>query len=271
MKTIISLIAFILMSVATYAQTGIVVVHYGTLNDDSRRQTSDVVDSLVRTRFAECEVRSALSSPFVLKNLAKRGIQKLSVLEAMAQLHRAGCKKVYVQTTTVTDGKVQHMIERDAHLFDAYFDTIKVSKPLLTTYDDCKWALDILSAEAGAEKDEHLVLMGHGSEGTGNAVYSMMNYVAQHSDHKNIHTGTISENPTLYEVMDDLKAAKAKKVVLMPLLMLAGNHAKDDINGFVREDLQEKGYQVRFKHVALGALPAVWERLMESLSLMVKG
>ena len=80
-------------------KTGILLVHYGTSNDNSRTQTIDKLNTRVAETFPDCAVVEAYSAPSVIRMLAKRGVRKLSISQALDSLKTIGCSKLVVQST----------------------------------------------------------------------------------------------------------------------------------------------------------------------------
>ena len=90
-------------------KTGILLVHYGTSNDKSRAQTIDKLNTRVTDTFPDCAVVEAYSAPSVIKMLAKRGIKKLNVSQALDSLKALGCNKLVVQSTMLLDLSLIHI------------------------------------------------------------------------------------------------------------------------------------------------------------------
>ena len=247
------------------AQTGILLVHYGTQNDKSRQTTIEVIDSIVRVKFPHCIVEEAYAAPSVIRSLEKRGVYKMTVMEAMARLQRKGCKKVVVQSTMLLDGTVTSWITNDVNIYRGYFDHIEIAKPLLYSVDDCRDFIRLIAENVKADKDEQVVLVGHGTVDAANAMYSQIDYMAQNEGFTHYHVGTIEGYPSLDHVMKRLSVLRTKSVVLVPLLFIAGNHQVQDIDGEWKEKLQQAGYKVNVEHRGLGEYKAVQEKIIKNI------
>lgn len=116
-------------------KTGILLVHYGTGNDNSRAATIDKLNALVANRFTDCKVLEAYAAPTVIKALAKRGIRKLTIRQALDSLRTLGCTRIAVQSTMLLDGVMSDMLERDVNQAKGAFLSVKVGRPLLYSSD----------------------------------------------------------------------------------------------------------------------------------------
>ena len=96
-------------------KTGVLLVHYGTRNDASRKATIDVLDSMAMARFADCEVVEAYAAGSVIKSLGKRGIKKLTIGEGLDKLIADGCQNAVVQTTMLLDGVMNDIVKNEVN------------------------------------------------------------------------------------------------------------------------------------------------------------
>lgn len=269
MLCVVSLLA----QTANDKTTGIVLVHYGTGNDHSRSVTIDKLDSMVAERFADCKVMEAYAAPAVIRMLGKRGIKKLSIPEALDSLKTLGCQKVVVQSTMLLDGVMTDILKDYAEKAKGKFSEIKVGRPLLYSVDDCRKMIEVISENLAADKTieadkSQVVLVGHGSDSPANAMYSQVDYLLKDEGKSEWHVGTIEGYPTIENVERQLKKSKTKRVVLVPLLYIAGNHQKEDINGVWKEELQKQGYKVSVLGKGLGEMSEVQKMIMERIEAL---
>lgn len=247
------------------------MVHYGTQNDASRSATIDRLNQFVAERFADCRVMEAYVAPAVIKALGRRGIAKLTVGEALDSLRAKGCRRVVVQSTMLLDGNMTDVLQSAIDAKRSAFDRIDVAKPLLWSVDDCRQVADRIARSLGAQhKNAQVVLVGHGSDNAANAMYSQLDYLLQDEGRANWHVGTIEGYPTLDCVARRLNGAKTKEVVLVPLLYIAGNHLRDDIDGTWRHALEAKGYKVSVVKQGLGEMAEVQQMILDRIETMTK-
>lgn len=263
----------LLAQTANNKSTGILLVHYGTGNDRSRSVTIDKLDSIVAERFADCKVMEAYAAPSVIRMLGKRGIKKLSIPEALDSLKTLGCQRVVVQSTMLLDGVMTDMLEDYVEKAKEKFSEIKVGRPLLYSVDDCRKMIAVIGKNLAADKTidvgkMQVVLVGHGSDSPANAMYSQLDYLLKDEGKQEWHVGTIEGYPTIENVERQLRKSKTKRVVLVPLLYIAGNHQKEDINGVWKEELQKQGYKVSVLGKGLGEMPEVQEMIIERIKAL---
>ena len=129
--------------------------------------------------------------------------------------------------------------------------------------------LDKIAAHIGAQADEQVVVVGHGSDSPANAVYSQLDLLAKYGGKTAWHVGTIESFPTLTDVLGQLAKDPRKKVVVVPLLFMAGNHNDADIKGVWGDALKAAGYQVRFISEGLGEMPEVRQLIISNINQLL--
>lgn len=232
-------------------RTALLMVHFGTTHDDTRQLTIDAVNNLARQDFPQAEVREAYTSRIVIKRLAQRGIVRQTPLEALLQLRADGFERVVVQPTHIIPGEEYATLLNDVRQVEHLFKYVRVGKPLLYTLADCREMAGKLTAAHATEKHTHVVFVGHGTEHPANAVYSQMDRLMKQCSPR-CHVGTIEGFPALDDVVQQLRQAKARRVVLVPLMFVAGDHAKNDISVEWKEALEKEGMQVQLCIEGLG-------------------
>ena len=155
------------------------------------------------------------------------------------------------------------MLEQIADFEDKV--NIKVGEALLTSskdYDEVVSALcDEGFSEELADKDTAIVLMGHGTGHFADAAYAALDYRFKVSGHRNVFVATVEGYPELDTIVPQIKELAPKKVVLMPFMVVAGDHAKNDMAGD-EEDSWKKvfeglGYEVKCVLKGIGELPSI--------------
>lgn len=275
-------IVFTLFCVATIMaqnvdneKTGILLVHYGTSNDKSRAQTIDKLNSRVAETFPDCAVVEAYSAPSVIKTLAKRGIKKLYISQALDSLKALGCNKLVVQSTMLLDGVMTEMLRTEVGKVKNDFRAVSVVRPLLYSVDDCRTLIEMLTKSLLADKSvatkkSQVVLVGHGSDSPANAMYSQIDYLLKAEGKSSWHVGTIEGFPKIENVEQQLKNSKNKNVILVPLLYIAGNHQKEDIDGVWKTQLQTKGYHVDVFGKGIGEMTEIQNMIIGKIDAQIK-
>ena len=115
-----------------------------------------------------------------------------------------------------------------------------------------------------------VVLVGHGSDSPANAMYSQIDYLLKAEGKPSWHVGTIEGFPTIENVEKQLAGVRNPNVLLVPLLYIAGNHQKDDIDGVWKQRLQTKGYHVEVFGKGLGEMKEIQEMIIGKIAAQVK-
>ena len=257
-----------LLGFAQTEKTALLIAHYGSSDAETRARTLDVITREARDTFPEWEVREAYISPVVRKKLAKEGVHKDSPLEALLKLRAEGYRKVYIQSTTLIEGSEMASVRSDADKVRPFFDELRVGTPLLYTVEDCKAVVDLLAAGRQAEKED-VVYVGHGNRLPSTATYAMLDFMMKARGLKNRHVSTIEGYPTLEATLYRLKENRAKAVTLVPLLLVCGNHTKEDIAGVWKEELEKQGFRVTVCMQGLGENEGIRQRYITHIREML--
>lgn len=264
-----------LITINGYAQgnhTGraaILMIHYGTTNAESRSKTIDPFNHRVDSLLSPYKVMEAYSSQMVIDMLKRQGIEKMNPIEALQKCKSDGYKRVVIQSSNILDGIMTDLIEKDAREMKGQFDTIMIGKPLLWNVEDCRWIADLLVSHIAAPKGTEVILVGHGTVGPADAMYTMLDYVLHDKGYNNYHVATIEGYPNLDNAIKNIKNEPARKVILYPLLMIAGNHVTKDISGRWKHSLENLGYQVEVRNEGLAGLPEVQNRIISQIKKQI--
>lgn len=211
----------------------ILVVSFGTSYSDTRAVTIEAIEAEVARAFPEYQVRRAFTSRMIIQKLRDRdGIEIDTVTGAMERLIQDGVKNAVVQPTHVMNGfEYDDMMAQAAHYVDR-FESIKFGKPLLTGAQDYIDLVHAMAAEfPEPAENEVFVLMGHGTQHFANAAYPALDYVFKAEGYQNVFVGAVEGYPAIDTVMKGIKKFAATKVNLLPLMIVAGDHAANDMNG----------------------------------------
>ena len=207
----------------------------------------------------------------IIKKLKNRdGVSICTVKEAMEQMKQDGITDVLVQPTHVINGIENDLMKEDALSFRDEFHSISFGEPLLTSEQD---SLDVIHAITNEfsdlQKDEVLVLMGHGTTHYANAIYAALDYTFKDQGFKNIFLGTMEAYPSMETLMKMVKEYNPKKVILAPFMIVAGDHAKNDMAGDNPESWYSQfvaaGFETKTIVKGLGQYPGIRKILVEHL------
>lgn len=158
------------------------------------------------------------------------------------------------------------LVNEVAEYSDA-FDQVAVGQPLLTSEDDFKAVIKVIT-EATAQYDDGetaICFMGHGTEAESNQVYAKMQEMLTEAGYKNYYVGTVEAAPGLDDVLAMVQAGDYKSVVLEPLMIVAGDHANNDMAGDEEDSwkttFENAGYEVTCLVRGLGEMEGVQQIL----------
>lgn len=247
----------------------LLITHYGSSDAETRTRTLDVITREAQAAFPHLEVREAYISPIVRKRMARQGAHKDSPLEALLKLRAEGFDTVYVQSTTLIEGGEMASVRRDAASVGQFFRKIEVGNPLLYSTADCRKVISILTDNQPTGKNEAIVYIGHGNQLPSTATYAMLDYMLKADGKNHIHVSTIEGYPDLTATTRQLKESQARKVTLVPLLLVCGNHTKEDIAGVWKDALEKEGYTVSVLMRGLGELQPIRSIFLEHIADML--
>lgn len=247
----------------------LMMVHFGTTHDDTRAVTIDAINRKVMQEFPLMEFREAYTSRIIMRRLAKRGVRKLNPVEALAQLKSEGFTHVIVQSTNIIDGIEMESLRKDIDQMRPLFKEIRLGMPLLYTPEDYKQVIGYLAGKS--KKKTFTILVGHGTYTPATAQYAMLDYMLQAEGHTDFAVGTVEGYPTFDNAVDRLQGQKKiKQVQLLPFMFVAGDHAKNDIAGDMKEALEKKGYKVTSLLEGLGEQPAIQQIYIDHIRFILK-
>ena len=253
-------------------------VSFGTSYNDTRAVTIDAIEDSLQAAYPEYEVRRAFTAQTVIDILAERdGYAIENTTEALERMVAEGVKEVVIQPTHVMTGFEYDDMVAEVSEFEGKFDSIKISTPVLTTdtdYDALVASLIEETAEYDAEGTA-IVFMGHGTEHEANATYATLQQKLIDAGHANYFIGTVEATPSLDDVLAAVQATDATKVVLMPLMIVAGDHANNDMagdeEGSWKDVFTKAGYEVECVLNGLGQYEGVQQILIDHAAAVIAG
>ena len=251
-------------------KASVLMVHFGTTFDDTRKNTIDAVNDEAKKEFPDMEVREAYTSRIIMRRLKERGIVKDNPAEALDKLAKEGYTHIIVQPTNVINGVESKTLEQQLEMYKDKFKEIRTGSALLSTPEDYKAVAEIINKEVGElADDEAVVLVGHGTHDSGNAAYPAMDYTAKSMGYK-FYVGTIEGFPEFDDVVRGLKKDNIKKVILMPFMFVAGDHANNDIAVDWKEALEKEGFIVEVKLTSLGMMEDIRKMFIDHAKFMLE-
>ena len=270
----------------------LLVVSFGTTHEETRAVTIDAIESDLAQAFPDRKLYRGWTSGMILRILEKRtGSTFDSVEEALERMAAEGMTDVLVQPThIITGGENDRMMDLVMRFRDR-FERIEAGQPLLTGAEDLTRLAQILAEEllgeeaaGGSPSERILVLMGHGSadKPEANQVYCDLEQTFRDLGYDNVYVATVEGTPTLEDVLAKLAGREhgklgehgehgttktAPMVVLAPLMIVAGDHAKNDMAGDGEDSWKNRFEVAGFRTIpilrGLGEYPAVREMIAQ--------
>ena len=215
----------------------ILVVSFGTSYHDTREKTIHAVEDKIKAAFEGYDFFRAFTSNMIINKLKKRdGIEIDNPIQAMDRLYEMGYEEVVIQTLHIICGHEYVKLKNQITEYKDKFKSIKFGRPLLFGIEDYKETVEAVK-EVTDEMDSTVVLMGHGTDHESHSAYPAIEYYFRDMG-ADVYVGTVEGYPEIDSVVKRLKERDVKKVHLMPLMLVAGDHAQNDMAGD-EEDLLE--------------------------------
>ena len=232
----------------------ILVVSFCTSFNDSRAEDIGGVEKALQAAYPDWSVRRAFTAQIIINHVQARDDEKIDNMDqALERAVDNGVKNLVVQPTHLMHGAEYDELTEAVENYKDKFESVKIAEPLLgevgadeTAINEDKAAVaEAITAEAvktagfdslDAAKEEGtaFVFMGHGTSHTAKISYSQMQTQMEQLGYENVFIGTVEGEPedTACEaVIEKLKNAGYKKVILRPLMVVAGDHANNDMAG----------------------------------------
>ncbi len=213
---------------------GILLVAFGTSVPEAQK-AFDHIGKMVKEAFPDTDVKWAYTSHIIRHKLAAEGKEIPSPEEALAKMMDQGYTHVAVQSLHTIGGQEFHELLKNVKAFENMAGSIReihVGYPLLSTQADIEAVSEAIIANIPDErdKDEAVVLMGHGTHHPANAFYAALMFNLQLKD-PNIFVGTVEGWPEIGKIRGMLEEDDIETAYLMPFMSVAGDHAMNDMAG----------------------------------------
>lgn len=229
----------------------LLVLSFGTSFNDSRRLTVGAIEDDIEKAFPDYSVRRGFTSNIIIDHVKKR--DNVSIDDIDESLQRAvdnGVKELVVQPTHLMNGLEYDELKEKIAKYESSFEKISIGEPLLTSDEDFK-EVEKAITEWTSEYDDGktaICFMGHGTSAESNAVYRKMQDMLTADGYTNYFIGTVESTPSIDDVKNAVKAGNYKRVVLEPLMVVAGDHANNDMAGDEEDSwksvFEAEGYKV---------------------------
>ena len=241
-------------------EKAVLVTSFGTSHKDTREKCLDLIENEVRAKYGSEKVERAYTSGVIRRIVErKEGIHIFDQNEGLEALKNKGYDEIITMSLHILDG-----IEY-AKLNDKYG---KISKPLLVNDEDFEKVVNDEEFNS-TEGNDAIVFMGHGSESAADSTYQRLQEEYLKAGKDNIFIATVEGQVTIEDVIQKLKGRGFKKILLKPFMIVAGDHAKNDMASYEEDSwktiLQNEGYEVTPLLKGMGEYEFIRKMFMDKL------
>lgn len=266
----------------------LLVVSFGTSFNDSRAADIKGIEDALQEAYPDWSVRRAFTSQIIINHVqARDGVAIDNMEQALERAAANGVKNLVVQPTHLMHGAEYDELAEVLEAYADQFETVKLAEPLLgevgsdatVINEDKKAVAEAVTAEAvkdagyesleaAREDGAAFVFLGHGTYHTAKVSYSQMQTQMGELGYENVFIGTVEGDPeeTACEaILEAAAEAGYTKVILRPLMVVAGDHANNDMAGEDEDSWKSmfeasgKFEQVDCQILGLGSIPAIWD------------
>ena len=267
----------------------ILVGSFGTSYNDNRVATIGAIEKAVAKAIPNFSVRRGFTAQIIINHIQARDNEKIdNVEQAVERAIKNKVQVLVVQLTTLMSGAEFDELKETVQKYESKFKQVIFAAPICDTDADRTTVSDAVykdaAAKAGfetvdaakASKDTAFVFMGHGTSHSAKELYTQLQEKMTALGYTNAFIGTVEGNPestSLEAVVAAVKKAGYKKVVLRPMMVVAGDHANNDMAG--EEDswaaaFKTAGFTVSSQIIGLGELKEVQDIVVAHAKAAVK-
>ena len=276
----------------------LLVVSFGTSFNNSRAADIGGIEKALQEAYPDWSVRRAFTAQIIINHVQARDGEKIdNVEQALERAAANGVKQLVIQPTHLMHGAEYDELAKAVEDFSGMFESVKIAEPLLGAVGAdaaeinadkeavAKAVTEAAVSEAGydsldAAKEDGtaFVFLGHGTSHTAKVTYDQMQAQMEQLGYENAFIGTVEGEPedTACEaVIEKVKAAGYTKVVLRPLMVVAGDHANNDMAGEDEDSwlnmFKAAGFEKVDAQIAgMGSIPAVQKIYVEHAGAVVE-
>ena len=238
----------------------ILVTSFGTSHRDTREKCLDLIQREVEEKYGSENVERAYTSRIIRRIIEKNeGIHIFDQKEGLKVLKDKGFEEIITMSLHILDG-----IEYSK--LDDKFG--KISKPLLADDEDFKKIVENKEFN-DLEGNDAIVFMGHGTESEADYAYQKLQEEYLKAGKNNIFIATVEGKVTIKDVIEKMKGKGFRKILLKPLMIVAGDHAKNDMSSDDEDSwktmLKNEGYEVTSVLKGMGEYEFIRKMFMDKL------
>lgn len=240
----------------------LLIVSFGTSVPQARESITAVEKTLCKTA-PDWDFYRAFTSPTIRRILEKRGETVLSLEQALSELAERGYQIVAIQPTHLLCGFEYDKIRNTVEQYKMRFASLTLGQPLVSNTAELRKIAELMSAQYPKQKDRAVVFMGHGTEHFSNMIYPALQTAFAMIGRTDMLVGTVEGWPGISEIIMQLCEKNCTEAQLVPLMLVAGDHAVNDMAGdhpdSWKSRLEQNGIAVSCTLSGLGVLPGIQE------------
>ena len=233
----------------------ILAVSFGTSYAEAEESCIRPVEEALKRAFPAHEVRRAFTARKIIKKLRGQGVAINNEAEELENLQAEGYEEITIVPTHILHGIEYEMVMEAAGNYS-------VSEALLENEEDLDWMANLIRNIAAEEK-QPLLMMGHGTEHAADETYTQLRKKLP----ENVFLACVEGEHSLEKLLPELMKLSEKRITLMPLMLVAGDHANNDMAGDEDDSwksiLEAQGFETRIRMQGLGSLKEVQQRFVE--------
>ncbi|MFR8068960.1 MAG: sirohydrochlorin cobaltochelatase [Clostridium sp.] len=242
----------------------LLAVSFGTSYKNTRERTIEAIERDMESAMPEYILHRAFTSQIIINRVKqKENLVIDNVRDALKHAVENGVKTLIIQPTHMMKGFEYQDLAEEASEYRALFEYMAVGEPLLTSEEDFETVIRAITEDTKEYDDGETAVcfMGHGTEAEANQVYKKLQSILLQKGFTNYYIGTVEAEPSIEDVLREVKKGSYKKVVLQPLMIVAGDHANNDMagdeEGSWKREFERAGYEVSCVLKGLGEIELI--------------
>ena len=242
----------------------LIVVSFGTSHERAIKAIENI-ERVCEEAFPEYDFFRAFTSGMIIRKLKKQGVEIDDPEAVISRLAGEGYQEVLCQPTHIISGLEYNKLADILKKYTGQIPQLKIGNPLLTSEEDYLRTADLIMAELPRQlkSDEALILMGHGTVHEADNIYTLFEHVLRDVGYANTFVGTVEGFLNVDYLIRRLKRRSFRKIYAMPLMVVAGDHACNDLAGEEKDTWNSKlkaaGYETELIVKGLGEIDGIAE------------
>ncbi|WP_329604847.1 sirohydrochlorin cobaltochelatase [Vibrio nitrifigilis] len=231
----------------------LLVISFGTSYPEALEKNIVACEQTLAAAHPDRDCFRAFTSYMIIKKLARRdNLHINNPQQALQALYEQGYDDVLVQSLHIINGDEYEKVATQVNAYQDKFTRLDFGQPLLTSHADYEQLITALEHQCPTlQSDERLVLMGHGTTHYTFSTYACLDHMLT-AKGSPMMVGAVESYPEIDTLIDRLKAQNVKKAYLMPLMLVAGDHAINDMASD-----EEDSWKTQLIEAGIEAMPIV--------------